>query len=61
VGVRLTDDDRLLVDAPFGLADLFALRLRPNPRRPFGGFARVSAAVVRRWPEVSIEPPDAAG
>jgi hypothetical protein len=61
VGVRLTDDDRLLVDAPFGLADLFALRLRPNPKRPSGGFARVSASVVRRWPEVSIDPPDAAG
>jgi hypothetical protein len=61
VGVRLDANDRLHVDAPFGLADLFALRLRPNPRRPFGGFARVSANVVRRWPEVSIEPPDAAG
>src|SRR5437868_9342750 len=33
VGVRLEPDDRLQIEAPFGLADLFALRLRPNPRR----------------------------
>ena len=51
VGVRLEADDRLHVAAPFGLADLFALRLRPNPRRPFGGFDRVAANVLRRWPE----------
>jgi uncharacterized protein len=40
VGVRLDDDDRLHVAAPFGLADLFALRLRPNPLRPSTGFAQ---------------------
>lgn len=56
VGVRLGADDRLHVDAPFGLADLFTLRLRPNPNRPSGSFARVSAGVVQRSPEVSIEP-----
>jgi hypothetical protein len=33
VGARLDPDDRLHIQAPFGLADLFALRLRPNPRR----------------------------
>jgi len=54
VGVRLDADDRLHVAAPFGLADLFALRLRPNPRRPSGGFDRVAAGVRRRWPEVRI-------
>src|SRR5947208_16855338 len=32
VGVRLESDDRLHIEAPFGLADLFALRLVPNPR-----------------------------
>jgi hypothetical protein len=32
VGVRLESDDRLHIDAPFGLADVFALCLRPNPR-----------------------------
>jgi hypothetical protein len=55
VGVRLEPDDRLHIEAPFGLADLFALRLRPNPRRRTGGFARTSADVQRRWPEVVID------
>ena len=55
VGVRLEPDDRLHIKAPFGLTDLFALRLRPNPRRKTVGFARTSADVRRRWPEVVIE------
>jgi hypothetical protein len=55
VGVRLEADDRLRIEAPFGLADLFALRLRPNPLRPFGGFDRVAAGVLRRWPELKVE------
>jgi hypothetical protein len=55
VGARLDDDDRLLIAAPFGLADLFALRLRPNPRRPSTGFDRVAVGVTRRWPEVKVE------
>jgi len=54
VGVRLERDDRLHIEAPFGLADLFALRLRPNPRRKTVGFARASVDVRRRWPEVGI-------
>jgi uncharacterized protein len=57
VGVRLDAGDRLHVAAPFGLADLFALRLRPNPLRPSGNFARVAAGVAGRWPEVSVEAP----
>jgi hypothetical protein len=56
VGVRLEADGRLHVAAPFGLADLFALRLRPNPQRPFDGFDRVAANVLRRWPELRVEP-----
>src|SRR6266404_2434729 len=55
VGVRLEPDDRLHIEAPFGLADLFALRLRPNTRRKTVGFARTSADVQRRWPEVVID------
>jgi Nucleotidyltransferase len=55
VGVRLESDDRLHVVAPFGLADLFALRLCPNPRRKTVGFARDSADVRRRWPEVVVD------
>ena len=56
VAVRLELDDRLTVIAPFGLEDLFALRLRPNPARPTGGFARTAASATARWPEISVEP-----
>jgi uncharacterized protein len=52
VGVRLEPDDRLHIDAPFGLADLFALLLRPNPRRRMVHYSRTSADVRRRWPEL---------
>jgi len=55
VGIRLEADDRLHIEAPFGLADLFALRLRPNPRRKTVGFTRTALEVRRRWPEVIIE------
>jgi uncharacterized protein len=55
VGVRLESDDRLHIEAPFGLADLFGLRVRPNPRRKTVGFVRASAHVRRRWPEVVLE------
>jgi hypothetical protein len=52
VGVRLESDDRLHIEAPFGLADLFALRVVPNPYRKTVGFDRAAADVRRRWPEV---------
>jgi len=55
VGIRLEPGDRLRIEAPFGLSDLFALRLRPNPRRNTIHFARTSADVQRRWPEVEID------
>lgn len=56
VGVRLTADDRLEVVAPFGLDDLFALRLRPNPSRPATlSFDRAAATIASRWPEVTVE------
>src|SRR5215472_6302778 len=55
VGLRLEADDRLHIEAPFGLSDLFALRLRPNPRRKTIHFARTSADVQRRWPELVID------
>jgi hypothetical protein len=54
VGVRMEPDDRLHIEAPFGLADLFALRLVPNAHRKTVGFDRASADVRRRWPEVEI-------
>lgn len=55
VGVRLDADGRLHIEAPFGLADLFALRLRRNPRRSTLGFARIAANVALRWPELTVE------
>jgi uncharacterized protein len=43
VGVRFEPDNCLHIEAPFALADLFALRLRPNPRRKTVGLARTAA------------------
>ncbi len=57
VGVRLEAGDRLTIVAPFGLEDLFALRLRPNPRRITGGFERTAASATARWPEIEVAPP----
>lgn len=54
VGVRLEVDDALTVHAPFGLEDLFAMQLRPNPSRKTGGFLRTAQAAQRRWPELAI-------
>jgi len=54
VGVRLEEDGRLSVHAPFGLEDLFSMRLRPNPSRVTGGFLRTAQAAQKRWPELSI-------
>jgi hypothetical protein len=54
VGVRLEADERLTIVAPFGLEDLFALRLAPNPRRPTNGFARTAASAAARWPELMV-------
>lgn len=55
VGVRLDCGDRLHIAAPFGLADLFSLRLRPNPLRRNNGFERAAVSATRRWPEITIE------
>ena len=54
LGVRLEFDDRLHIVAPFGLGDLFALRVVPNPHWKTVGFDRAVADVRRRWPEVGI-------
>ena len=55
VGARLEADDRLTIVAPFGLEDLFAMRIRPNPLRQAKGFDRIAANVQARWPEVVID------
>jgi hypothetical protein len=54
VGARLEADGRLAILAPFGLEDLFALRLRPNPTRETSGFERTAAAALARWPELTV-------
>jgi hypothetical protein len=43
--------------APFGLEDLFALRLRPNPLRVkgAGGWDRTTGSAKARWPEITVE------
>jgi hypothetical protein len=56
VGVRLDPGDSLHIEAPFGLADLFDLRLRPNATRPTENFLRVAGGVTARWPELRVEP-----
>lgn len=56
VGVRLEADDRIDIAAPFGLDDVFALRLRPNPSRPLStAYAKITASAGTRWPEVTVE------
>jgi hypothetical protein len=56
VGVRLDGDGRMIIAAPFGLDDLFALRIRPNPRRNTAGYANIAANIQARWPEITVEP-----
>jgi len=61
VGVRLERDGRLDILAPFGLDDLFAMTLRPNPKRPLAkGWAAVSRGILTRWPEAIVEGPPVA-
>jgi hypothetical protein len=60
VGVRLEQDGRLDVVAPFGLADLFAMVIRPN--RLMDNRASHAAKAARTkaiWPEVTVIPWDA--
>lgn len=55
VGVRLEADDRITVAAPFGLDDLFAMTLRPNPNRPRAkGWDKAVASARARWPELTV-------
>ncbi len=57
VGVRLDVGGELVIEAPFGLTDLFAMRLRPNRERPvIASYERIAASAKARWPEVTVEP-----
>ena len=58
VGVRLEADDSLSVAAPFGLDDLFAMTIRPNPNRPVArGWAKAVDSARARWPELTVIEP----
>ncbi|WP_306002977.1 nucleotidyltransferase family protein [Brevundimonas sp. C43] len=58
VGVRLEADDRLSIAAPFGLDDVFALTIRPNPNRPLArGWAKAVDSARARWPELTVVEP----
>ncbi|WP_293904670.1 nucleotidyltransferase family protein [Phenylobacterium sp.] len=54
VGVKLEPDDRLAVFAPFGLEDLFALRMRHNEARRSPNFGRVADRAKARWLELEV-------
>jgi len=56
VGVRLDAADAMTVHAPFGLDDLFAMRLRHNPTRRSPNFDRIAASAKARWPELEVVP-----
>lgn len=58
VGVRLERDDELQVVAPFGLADVFDLRLRVNPLRGVpSDWRRIIDSLTARWPELKVDEP----
>lgn len=62
VAVRLDTQDRFEIMAPYGLADLFSMSIRPTPR----GRVRKAAYMARiaqkkwheRWPNVTVELPE---
>jgi uncharacterized protein len=59
VGVRLEADDRLDVIAPFGLDDLFAMVIRPNPALDNAASHNRKAQRAKAiWPEVTVLPWD---
>jgi hypothetical protein len=62
VGIRLERDDHLDVVAPFGLADLFAMVIRPN-RTLDNAVTHMRKATRAQaiWPEVTVIPWNAEG
>ncbi|UHC16377.1 nucleotidyltransferase family protein [Methylobacterium currus] len=57
VGVRLEPDDSLTIAAPFGLADLFGLVLRPNLALANRATYAAKAERMRAlWPELTLLP-----
>jgi hypothetical protein len=59
VGLRLRSDDSLVIEAPFGLDDLFGLVHRRNPARvSVEEYHRrlASKRINERWPRVTVVP-----
>ena len=57
VAVRLDADDRLSIAAPFGLADVFAMRLVPNPVLDAARtYTEKAVRMKAAWPEIEIVP-----
>lgn len=54
VGVRLEADGTISLAAPFGVADVFALELRPADPAQTALHARKGAEARARWPEVTV-------
>ncbi|MHA3772072.1 nucleotidyltransferase family protein [Verrucomicrobiota bacterium sgz303538] len=52
VGVRLEEDDLLVIAAPFGLAENFSLRVAPNPNVPYPPELFRSRVTTKRWLEL---------
>jgi hypothetical protein len=56
VGLRLENDGELTIAAPFGLEDVFAMRLRANPLLAISpDWDRIVASVTGRWPELTVD------
>ena len=57
LGVRLEPDGTLNILAPFGLEDLFSLRIRPNRSLPNkASYEDKTKRLVETWPELVVEP-----
>jgi hypothetical protein len=54
VAARLEADGAMTIHAPFGLDDLFAMRLRYNPNRRSPNFDRIAERAKARWPELQV-------
>lgn len=55
VAIRLEMNDNISIWAPFGLEDVFEMKLRPNPNNKAPDrFMEKSLSIQSRWPEVKI-------
>jgi hypothetical protein len=54
VAVRLDAGDALTIHAPFGLDDVFAMRMRRNPNRHSPNFENIAQRAQARWPELQV-------